>query len=484
MARGKTRREYSALVRSNMAIAILGAILILAFTAVYLASDYQRNLAAEQERLRAMTSTVASRTQSIIGTISVTLKILDEWCARNPKRDPRFDPEFNALINVFRDQVKGKADIKMIRTDGGIYFFPSKDPQPLADAGDREYVIVARESTERELYFSAPIVGRVTHKRQIPISYRVRSNAAGALLFYATVNFENLDVEFADLLDRPERSIGIVRKDRTVLYRLPYSEYIVGNKISFTASPKAYDLIDVYNPGRTRRAIFYQELEGLPLYAMVADSYSRMQRAWFKTAALKSLFALVILAGFLLLNARLIRLLARNDDMQRKLEIAARFDSLTGLKNRHYFFERVSEEMERAKRLKEPITLAIADIDHFKSVNDKYGHQAGDQTLKEIAAIIDANVRAADIAGRIGGEEFAILFTDTNLAVAAEVAERIREATQGVSFGEWKGGISVGLAQWRGEGEGEPIEGLLKRADDALYAAKNAGRNRVVTDGD
>ena len=134
--------------------------------------------------------------------------------------------------------------------------------------------------------------------------------------------------------------------------------------------------------------------------------------------------------------------------------------------------------MERAKRLKNPVTLAIADIDHFKAVNDEYGHPAGDQALKEIAAIIDANVRAADIAGRIGGEEFAILFTDTSLAVAAEAAERIREATQGVSVENWKAGISVGLAQWRGEGES--INGLLKRADDALYVAKNAGRNRVI----
>jgi len=482
VARGKTRKEYSALVRSNMVIALLGGLLILTFSGVYLVSDYQRNLFAEQERLRAMTSTVASRVQSIIGTLSVTLKMLDEWCARNPDRDPRFDPEFNALVDVFRAQVQRKVDIKMVRSDGGIFFFPAKDVKPLADSSDREYVVAAKESPMRELYFSAPIVGRVTHKRQIPISYRVRPNAADALLFYATINFEDLDDEFADLLDSPECSIGIVRKDHTVLYRLPYSEHLVGKKLFFTASPKAYNIIAVYNPGLSRHAIFYQELDGLPLYAMVTDSYSRMRRAWLKTAAPKSLFALALLAGFLLVNARLVRLLARNDEMQRKLEIAARFDSLTGLKNRHYFFERVSEEMERAKRLKTPVTLAIADIDHFKTVNDEYGHPAGDQALKEIAAIIDANVRAADIAGRIGGEEFAILFTDTSLAVAAEVAERIREATQGFSVENWKAGISVGLAQWRGEGE--PINGLLKRADDALYAAKNSGRNRVIASED
>jgi len=482
MAKGKTRKEYSALISTNMIIAVLGGLLIIAFTAVYLVSDYQRNLAAEQERLMAMTSTVASRTQSIIGTVSVTLKILDEWCARHPDRDPRVDPEFNALVDVFRDQVRGKVDIKMVRADGGIFFFPSKNMTPLANASDREYFMFSKSATSRELYFSAPIVGRVTHKRQIPISYRVRPNGANALLFYATINFEDLDGEFADLIDVPERSISIVRKDRTVLYRLPYSEHIVENRIDFATSPKAYDLIDVYKPGRTRRAIFYQELDGLSLYAMVADSYARMQRAWLKTAALKALLALAILAGFLLLNARLIRLLGKNDEMQLKLEIAARFDGLTGLKNRRYFFERVSDEMERAKRMKGPVTLAIADVDHFKAINDEYGHPAGDEALKEIASIIAANVRAADIAGRIGGEEFAILFPDTNLAIATEAAERIRAAVQGVSVGNWKAGICLGLAQWHGHTES--IDSLLKRADTALYAAKNAGRNRVVADKD
>jgi diguanylate cyclase (GGDEF)-like protein len=482
MSKSTTRKEYSALISTNMIIAVLGGLLIVAFSAVYLVSDYQRNLAAEQERLRAMTSTVASRTQSIIGTVSVTLRILDEWCARHPDRDPRFDPEFNALINVFRDQVKGKVDIKMVRADGGIFFFPSTNMKPLADASDREYFLAAKSGPSQELYFSAPIIGRVTHKWQIPISYRVRPNAANALLFYATINFENLNGEFADLLDVPERSVSIVRKDQTVLYRLPFSEHIVGKKISFTTSPKAYDLIDVYNPGRTRRAIFYQELDGLPLYAMVADSYAHMQRAWLKTAALKASIALAILAGFLLLNARLIRLLVKNDEIRLKLEIAARFDSLTGLKNRRYFFERVSEEMERAKRQKNSVTLAIADIDHFKAVNDGYGHPAGDEALKEIAAIIAANVRAADIAGRIGGEEFAILFPDTKLEIATEAAERIRLAVQDISVGTWKAGISLGLAQWRGHTES--IDALLKRADDALYAAKNAGRNRVVADED
>lgn len=462
-----------------MIIALLGGFLIITFAGFYLFNDYQRSLFAEQERLRILTATVASRTQLLIGRVAITLKILDEWCARNPERDPRFDPEFNALIEVFRNEVHGKVDIRMVTEDGALFFFPSKDSKPLAYAGDREYFLAIRDRPENEIYFSAPVIGRVTGKLQIPISYRVRHNKANAILFFAAVTFESLDDGFADLLDYPERSISIVRKDRMVLYRDPFNDAIVGKTLNFTPSPKGYDVIDVYAPRLTRRAIFYQELDGLPLFALVADSYARMQRAWLKGAALKALVAIAILAGYLLLNARLIKLLGKNDEMQAKLEVAARFDSLTGLKNRRYFFERVTDETERAHRSGSPITFAIADIDHFKEVNDGYGHPAGDDALKEIAAAINANVRESDILGRIGGEEFAILFSDTALSVALDAANRIRESVRDIKVGNWHASLSVGLVEW--QGRAEPIDSLVKRADDALYVAKKEGRNRVIT---
>ncbi len=461
-----------------MIIALLGGFLIITFTGFYLANDYQRSLLAEQERLRILTATVASRTQLLIGRVAITLKILDEWCARNPEKDPRFDPEFNALIEVFRNEVHGKIEIRMVTDTGALFFFPSKDAKPLAFTGDREYFLAIRDRPENEIYFSAPIIGRVTGKPQIPISYRVRKNKANAILFFAAVTFESLDDEFADLLDYPERSISIIRKDRMVLYRDPFNGDIVGKPLNFTPSPKGYDVIDVYAPRLMRRAIFYQELDGLPLFALVADSYARMQRAWLKGAALKALVAIAILAGYLLLNARLIKLLGKNDEMQAKLEVAARFDGLTGLKNRQYFFERVTDETERAHRSGNPITFAIADIDHFKDVNDGYGHPAGDNMLKKIATAINANVREYDILGRIGGEEFAILFSDTGLSVALDAANRIRESVRDIAVGTWHASLSIGLVEW--QGRSEPIDSLVKRADDALYAAKKEGRNRVI----
>lgn len=149
----KARKEYSRLVRTNMIIALLGGFLIITFAGFYLFNDYQRSLFAEQERLRILTATVASRTQLLIGRVAITLKILDEWCARNPERDPRFDPEFNALIEVFRNEVHGKVDIRMVTEDGALFFFPSKDSKPLAYAGDREYFLAIRDRPENEIYF-------------------------------------------------------------------------------------------------------------------------------------------------------------------------------------------------------------------------------------------------------------------------------------------------------------------------------------------
>ncbi len=476
---GKKRHaKHGTLYFTNALLAIAGAALIVAFSATYLMLDWRRAQDAERERLRIMTATVASRFQTMIDTTSVTIKTLVEWCAQNPERDPRFDREFNALLATFRAHVKNTIDIRMVTRSGDVYFFPSPDETPLANAADREYVKAILANPARGIYFSAPIIGRVTGKWQMVFAYPMGKNAADGLLFFAAFQYDKLDTVFADLLDVSERSISVLRDDRLILYRMPFNEHLVGSVLDFAPNDSGEDIIDVLLPVKTRRVIFYQRFDGLPLYAMVADSYDRIWAAWLSGAFMKIGIAAAVLLGYALLNIALLRLHARNDEMRAQLEIAARFDGLTGLKNRRYFLERVTEEMERARRTGEALTFAIADIDHFKEVNDTHGHQEGDRVLKELATIIDEHVRAVDLAGRIGGEEFAILLVDADIGVAREACERIREAVRIARAGDWQAGLSVGLAKWRGRSE--TIQSLMKRADDALYEAKRSGRNRVV----
>ncbi|RYD82262.1 MAG: GGDEF domain-containing protein, partial [Sphingomonadales bacterium] len=165
-------------------------------------------------------------------------------------------------------------------------------------------------------------------------------------------------------------------------------------------------------------------------------------------------------------------------------EIAARTDELTGLPNRRAFFERIDESVAQGRSL----ALAVFDVDHFKRINDGYGHPAGDEVLRRIATTASAHLRENDMVARIGGEEFAIVFDGLEPAAAVAVAERVVAAVAGATFtlpGTLAGTdhdvdlsvtISMGLAEHRA---GIDASQLLADADRALYAAKDGGRNQL-----
>ncbi len=159
-------------------------------------------------------------------------------------------------------------------------------------------------------------------------------------------------------------------------------------------------------------------------------------------------------------------------------------DPLTRLHNRRSLTELLENEVNRCHRKLAPCSLIMCDIDHFKKVNDEYGHQAGDEALVAVADLLREHLRPYDLAARYGGEEFCLVLPETNLTQAVEVAERIRKRTECFNF---KGNlatlrltISLGVATISGTSEKSEKE-LIRMADEALYLAKNNGRNRVET---
>ncbi|MFA7074566.1 MAG: GGDEF domain-containing protein, partial [Endomicrobiaceae bacterium] len=165
---------------------------------------------------------------------------------------------------------------------------------------------------------------------------------------------------------------------------------------------------------------------------------------------------------------------------------------LTGLYTRAYFIERLQEEIERAKSNNLSMVIAIVDIDHFKSVNDQYGHIAGDMLLRQIADILRKRFREIDIIARYGGEEFTILISQTNSQGGFAILEGIRKNIENEKFfipvesyhpTQIKKTISIGLTELKDE---KTTEELIKKADLALYKAKNTGRNKtcIYTDED
>jgi diguanylate cyclase (GGDEF)-like protein len=176
------------------------------------------------------------------------------------------------------------------------------------------------------------------------------------------------------------------------------------------------------------------------------------------------------------------RLIAMLRERSQILERESQEDALTGLASRRYFMERLAAEMEVASAAGHPLTLAIADLDHFKMVNDRLGHPVGDQVLQHSAALLKNLCRsAADILGRIGGEEFALVLPGTECDEAIDLCERMRNAiethTWSVVHADLRLTISIGLWQWDGTSN---VSELLRAADGQLYEAKRGGRNRVA----
>lgn len=158
-------------------------------------------------------------------------------------------------------------------------------------------------------------------------------------------------------------------------------------------------------------------------------------------------------------------------DLLARLEAVARTDELTGLANRRAWDEELSRELARAKRERQPMCVAMLDLDHFKRFNDEHGHQAGDRLLKQLAATWRQALRPTDVLARYGGEEFVVLLPNCHLPRGIEVIERLRGATP---EGETS---SAGVVSWDGS---ESPDALVHRADDALYRAKREGRDRIV----
>lgn len=168
-------------------------------------------------------------------------------------------------------------------------------------------------------------------------------------------------------------------------------------------------------------------------------------------------------------------------EVQAKLEALARHDSLTGVMNRRYFDERAAQEFARARREHRPVAIVEFDLDHFKRINDRFGHATGDELLKAVAGACSAIMRQSSLFARIGGEEFAILVSGVHLMGVLVFAERLRAAAAAATVHadgmDVAATISIGVAMLRAE-DATP-EDCLRRADLAMYTAKRAGRNRA-----
>jgi diguanylate cyclase (GGDEF)-like protein len=189
---------------------------------------------------------------------------------------------------------------------------------------------------------------------------------------------------------------------------------------------------------------------------------------------------ILLLSGFIALIGFVV--IGRVRYLHRQLNRQASTDYLTRVPNRRHFMSMIDRELARSHRYGTPFSLAIVDLDRFKDVNDKYGHQVGDRVLKRFSEVCQSALRDSDTVGRVGGEEFALLLPNTQLNEATEVVERARKAIESAEIPTMENSnirftASFGLTAYRSADD--DTTSLFRRADDALYEAKSTGRNRV-----
>jgi diguanylate cyclase (GGDEF)-like protein len=179
--------------------------------------------------------------------------------------------------------------------------------------------------------------------------------------------------------------------------------------------------------------------------------------------------------------AALIAIAVKNAELYRQTQDKGVRDSLTGCYNRGYTLEAIENELRRARRSHAPVSILMFDIDHFKQINDKHGHLAGDRAIVEVAQQLQSTVRASDIKCRYGGDEFIVVLPETDLVGAARVAENLRSAISRtvVKFRSEAISVTITIGAACSHGEDLNVTALVANADAALYDAKRKGRNRV-----
>jgi diguanylate cyclase (GGDEF)-like protein len=223
---------------------------------------------------------------------------------------------------------------------------------------------------------------------------------------------------------------------------------------------------------------------GISVTFDVNTTQKKMIRDRFSFIGLGILASLMLLGIILFLISRLA---GRLSDAYNTIEKMSITDDLTRVFNRRYFHDRLDEEIARARRYDHPVSVFLMDIDHFKKINDKYGHQTGDEVLRAIGGILRASTRSVDIVARYGGEEFVALLPETGQETARMTAEKLRAAIehhsfypQGRSVFHVTASFGVSSLDMTGKNDTDVADRIVKMADDAMYQAKQEGRNRVV----
>lgn len=497
--------------RYTFRVLVMLCVLLVAAQAWSAWSARQSRLAEHAAATSNMAGALAAQAESTIRIVETVLAGVVE----RVEHDGMAPPEAERLRTQMRHmalQVKELHGLFVYGADGR-WLATSLDGPVAGNNADREYFEYHRNKRSRNTYIGKPVRSRSSGVWVLPVSRRLDhpdGSFAGVALGTIRIAF------FAELYEGfdvgKEGVVLLMRDDGTLIYRRPFHEKLVGTDMSNGA---IFRMIRSSGPAGTAmlrsdidgvlRLYSHRQLGALPLVVATAQSKREILEEWRQSTLFTSgvtMLVLVLLAG---VGVRLVRQIVIRDQLEAELRIAeehlrernreltelATRDSLTGLANRRHFEETLRLEIKRARRTGAPLSLVLLDVDFFKKYNDQYGHVAGDECLRQVAAALRDNLaRPTDLAARYGGEEFAIVLPATGQVGGRYIAERLRLAIMelGIAHAGNPPGIATisgGVCTLHGApGLDEDLDAFVRQADALLYRAKAEGRNRVVTDVD
>ncbi|KVU39746.1 diguanylate cyclase [Burkholderia ubonensis] len=410
------------------------------------------------------------------------------------------DPAVMALPPALRDRVlfdraatgNYLGSIFVMDPQGNIVIDSRSTHARRGNFADRDYFTAHRDRLAHGLYISKPYASRLRNGAlTIALSRRIdRPDGSFGGIVVGTLSIDYFRALLDGIAVGKRGTAAIIEDNGALVCRLPYDPALVGRDLHTgplfiqAMAHREGVLNGTAAIDGVRRYFVYRHLSGLPLIVNVAPAEDDIYATWRERAiwigVLMAAFTAIIAAGSLLLS----RELKRRQVAESKLYRLAHTDALTGLDNRGRFDAVLAQEAQRATRSGRPLSVLFIDVDHFKSFNDYYGHQAGDNVLRQVAqCALRCLRRPSDHVARYGGEEFVVTLPDTDARGAATVAEAIRRAIAGLDVEHVMSPyglvtVSIGTATTTRD-RALSAAMLLKLADEALYEAKSSGRNRV-----
>lgn len=344
------------------------------------------------------------------------------------------------------------------------------------DASQREWCAIPMHDSSMQTYVSNMFISNINDMMVIQV--RKFPDNKGLAGIGVNLNFFS---QWLKNIDMGENGvIAILDTNFNLLAREPSLPESLGKKIdsvvlkNFTdlnCSSQSYSGISSLDD--TKKLYSIRKVEELPFIVVVGKADMEWLNGWHKQLMIAIGMSFLILAMSWVILSHYVGILKHKKELE---NISIR-DQLTNLYNRYKLHEVLESEFHRAERVKYRFGVIMLDIDNFKTINDKYGHNVGDSVLKELAILLQESIRVSDSLGRWGGEEFLIIMPQGDSSSAELLAEKLRNRVEKQLFTTVKHiTASFGVAVYK---EGDTIDSLVKRADDGLYKAKNNGRNQV-----